>query len=72
MESYIAAIRSGTTARDETDEVLSPAVVPVDRTDKTDVHDFRDQLKSMGACKYSHVRSCSLLMLCWYIYVKGL
>ncbi|KAF6040041.1 hypothetical protein EB796_001648 [Bugula neritina] len=29
-------------------EHLSPSIVPVDRTDKTDVLDFRDQLKSMG------------------------
>lgn len=28
---------------------LSPSLVPVDRTDKNnEVHDFRDQLKSMG------------------------
>lgn len=32
-------------------EDINPSLVPMDRTDKTDVHDFKDQLKSMGASK---------------------
>ncbi|XP_067937387.1 CUE domain-containing protein 1-like isoform X2 [Watersipora subatra] len=38
-----------TSPSQEPAEELSPSIVPIDRTDRTDVHDFRDQLKSMGA-----------------------
>jgi len=43
------------------EESLHPAQVPIDRTDRTDVHDLRDQLKSMGASKLITVwlHSCS-------------
>lgn len=32
---------------------ITPSAVPIDKTDRMDVHDFRDQLRSMGACKFN-------------------